>query len=85
MTVPPTSPNSAPTTTSDERHGNGTLCGYLGVICLLIGAYFLFLAPGNDTSSTLDPGVVNLQSLFIGATLWLTGAIFLAVVMRPRT
>ena len=54
-----------------------TVLTVIGILSLLIGLYFLLLAPGEGE------GVVNLQRLTIGETLSICGAVFLAAGMRP--
>jgi len=67
-----------------RRAGNPGLCVGLGVIFLLIGAYFLLLGPSEGDSEFLGRSVVNVHRLYLGQTSAIIGAIFLAVGIRPR-
>lgn len=66
-----------------ERRGHDGLefrwLGALGVLLVLIGLYFLVLDPGVGGGS-----IVNLQKLFIGSTLTLSGFVLIAAEWRPR-
>lgn len=64
-------------------------CALVGVLCLGAGFFILVFAPGANVpglaSLGIEPGeVVNLQKLYLGQTLAIVGAIFLAVGVRPR-
>jgi len=65
-----------------ERHAPEyvPLLGIIGVICSLIGLYFLV---GNP-SAPGDAAIVNLQKLTIGETLTICGVILIAAEWRPR-
>jgi hypothetical protein len=67
--------------------GSIDLCLCLGLVCAGVGLYFLLVAPGNpDAVSSLEGGaqIVNLQRLAIGQALTVSGAVFLAVALKPR-
>jgi hypothetical protein len=53
----------------------------VGILCLVVGLYFLFVAPGD--TAVLGHDVVNIQRLTIGETFTIIGAIFLAAAWRP--
>jgi hypothetical protein len=59
----------------------------LGLIFLAVGLYFLFNpgVPVDDAlGATLGHTVVNLQRLAFGQSFTVSGAIFLAIALRPR-
>lgn len=55
-----------------------SVLGYTGILSLLAGLFFLFFNPLGSVE------VVNLQGMFIGTSLSIVGAIFLAAEWRPR-
>ena len=50
---------------------------------MLVGVYFLAVAPGETTGFDALPQVANLHRLTIGETCSIVGAIFLAAGIRP--
>jgi hypothetical protein len=64
--------------------GSTGACITLGIAFMLVGFYFLALAPGESTGFDALPQVANLHRLTIGETCSIVGAIFLAAGIRPR-
>lgn len=59
----------------------------LGLLCAGVGLYYLLVEPSApDATDFLGTGrgTVNLHRLYLGQTLTIVGAIFLAVAWRPR-
>lgn len=59
----------------------------LGLLCAGVGLYYLLVEPSvPDATDFLGTGrgIVNLHRLYLGQTLTIVGAIFLAVAWRPR-
>lgn len=83
---PPTAPSTYAAAGPPER-GSASLCVWLGVIFLAIGAWFL-LNPSTEFGGSLQssgfPAFINIHRLYIGQTSAIVGAIFLAVGIRPR-
>ena len=59
-------------------------CIALGIMFMLVGVYFLVVAPGEATGIGALPQVADLQRLTLGETCSLVGAIVLAAAVRPR-
>lgn len=67
--------------------GGIVLLNVAGVVCLLLGAYFLIVNPGTTVWNPLvraSTTVVNFQRLALGATLMTMSSVFLASAWRPR-
>lgn len=82
--APATPSASRPELAPVPQGGSKALCMTLGLVFLLIGAYFLLAAPSGDSPESLDRAVVNIHRLVLGQTAATVGAIFLAVGIRPR-
>lgn len=65
-----------------DHTGRAVFFALIGAGCLLGGLYLLF-NPGVDTGNPLVGEVANLQKLYLGQTLAIIGAVFLAVGLRP--
>ncbi len=59
--------------------GTGPLLGVLGLVTLVIGGWYLFVAPGPEGGET-----ITLHRLAIGAALLIVGAVWIAAQWRPR-
>lgn len=90
--LPPEEPQpdvSAIRTTVEEQ-GSTAACMVLGAALLMIGLCFLVLKPGTTvvepTSYSGDThDVVNIQRLALGQTFTVSGVLFLAAALRPRS
>jgi hypothetical protein len=67
---------------SAERAMVAGLLIVFGFLLLVIGLWFLVLAPGEDTMGSR--AVVNLQRLYIGQSAAIVGAIFFATGLHLR-
>jgi hypothetical protein len=65
--------------------GSESACIVLGLLLLLVGAYFLIVNPSEGGAGILGRDVVNLQRLYLGQTAAICGAVFLAAGLRPRS
>jgi hypothetical protein len=65
--------------------GSQSACVGLGLLLLLVGAYFLIVNPSEGGAEMLGRDVVNLQRLYLGQTAAICGAVFLAAGLRPRS
>ena len=80
-------PAAAAAPQEETHEGRAMFCNVLGALCLLVGFWLLLNPEGpRDYGSFGDtvPPVVNLQKLYLGQTLAIVGAVFLAAGMRPR-
>jgi hypothetical protein len=74
-----------------ERVEAGVIaCTVFGFLFLLLGLYFLVIAPGIPTADAMPDSVaairvVNFQRLAMGQAFTVAGAIFLAAAWRPRS
>ena len=83
--VGPATPTLRTSATGAGAHGGSTgACIALGLTLLLIGAFVLLVAPGEDGAEFAGRQFVNLQRLYLGQTAAICGAVFLAAGIRPR-
>jgi hypothetical protein len=83
----PVTPTETPPSLPAER-GSAAACVWIGIILLLIGAWFL-VQPSTEMGQSFEssgfPALVNIHRLYIGQTCIIAGAIFLAAGIRPRS
>ena len=62
-----------------------TICFIPGLTCSVVGGYFL-IVPSEGSAEFLGRSIelVNFHRLYLGQTLTIIGAIFLAAAIRPR-
>lgn len=66
----------------DSVNTHSFALGILGVISLVAGLVFLVFNPLGAAHGSAD--IINLQGMFIGTSLSIVGAIFVAAEWRPR-